>query len=442
MESRRTSISPEPSAYSTVGRRARKFKPSGRPAPFKAFSPLFFLALASLVMWPPSFSVIRQVFVISLGIAVSASPSLAYRTIDEAVADWKNQPQSTYPTEFTRGIIPKGIHSHNDYWRDVPLFSAIAVGAISVEADVWLWNDELYVGHDPSSLSPKRTFLSLYINPILSILKQQNPATSFPYTNNTRNGVFDTVIDQTLYLFVDVKTDGNTTWPLVIKQLEPLREGGWLSYWDAEGGVLRSGAVTVVGTGNTPFDQIQAHTTPNRDAFYDAPITSFSSGSSSEYNISSVVIASGSLVQALGGSMSGSTFNDTQIAALASQIQGAHAAGVKVRYWETPGWPLSKRDYVWKTLEGLGVDLLNADDLEAAAENILLRPQMRRFCISISPAINGEAMLPRATQRHKRRPPPSFSCNPAPSTYFHPLPSFRNFARLLGSVPPTLPTID
>jgi hypothetical protein len=28
---------------------------------------------------------------------------------------------------------------------------------------------------------------------------------------------------------------------------------------------------------------------------------------------------------------------------------------------------LSKRDYVWKTLEGLGVDLLNADDIEAAA---------------------------------------------------------------------------
>ncbi|QRW18924.1 hypothetical protein RhiXN_00330 [Rhizoctonia solani] len=237
-----------------------------------------------------------------------------------------------------RGIIPKGIHSHNDYWRDVPLFSAIAVGAISVEADVWLWDNELYVGHDPSSLTQN----------------QQNPKSSFPYTNNTRYGVFDTVIDQTLYLFVDVKTDGNTTWPLVIKQLEPLREGGWLSYWDAETGVLRPGAVTVVGTGNTPFDQIQAHTTLHRDAFYDAPITSF-------------IIASGSLANALGGSMSGSTFNDTQIDILARQIQGAHAAGVKVRYWETPGWPLSKRDYVWKTLEGLGVDLLNADDIQAAA---------------------------------------------------------------------------
>ncbi|CUA77527.1 Altered inheritance of mitochondria protein 6 [Rhizoctonia solani] len=318
-------------------------------------------------MWPPGFLTVRRLFLAGLGIAASVSPSLAYQTIDQVIADWKNQPQSTYPTEFTRGIIPKGIHSHNDYWRDVPLFSAIAVGAVSVEADVWLWNDELYVGHDPSSLSPKRTFSSLYVSPILSILKQQNPVTLFPYTNNTRYGVFDAVIDQTLYLFVDVKTDGNTTWPLVIKQLEPLREGGWLSYWDAEAGVLRPGAITVVGTGNTPFEQVQSHTTPHRDAFYDAPITSFSSGPSGEYDNSTVVIASGSLASALGGPMSGSTLSDTQIAALTSQIQGAHTAGVKVRYWETPGWPLSKRNYIRKTLEELGVDLLNADDLEAAA---------------------------------------------------------------------------
>ncbi|KAG8763733.1 COPII subunit [Ceratobasidium sp. 423] len=188
------SRSPKPSsgAYLALRQRTQKSKPSERPSPLKALGPLVLLAFASLVMWPPGFSVMRRLVVAGLGVVASVPPSLAYRTIDEAITDWKNQPQSTYPTEFTRGIIPKGIHSHNDYWRDVPLFSAIAVGAISVEADVWLWNDELYVGHDPSSLSPKRTFSSLYVSPLLSILKQQNPATSFPYTNNTRNGVFDT----------------------------------------------------------------------------------------------------------------------------------------------------------------------------------------------------------------------------------------------------------
>jgi hypothetical protein len=95
--------------------------------------------------------------------------------------------------------------------------------------------------------------------------------------------------------------------------------------------VLHNGAITIVGTGNTPFAQIQQHSTPYRDAFYDAPITSFSSGASGEYNASLLVIASGSLTTALGGPMSGSVFNDAQVATLASQIKGAHSAGIKVR---------------------------------------------------------------------------------------------------------------
>jgi len=50
-----------------------------------------------------------------------------------------------YPTDFTQGIVPKAFHSHNDYWRQFPLFSALSVGAVSVEADVWLYNGTLHV---------------------------------------------------------------------------------------------------------------------------------------------------------------------------------------------------------------------------------------------------------------------------------------------------------
>ena len=32
----------------------------------------------------------------------------------------------------------KGVHSHNDYWRDTPLYTALANGVQSIEADVWL----------------------------------------------------------------------------------------------------------------------------------------------------------------------------------------------------------------------------------------------------------------------------------------------------------------
>lgn len=131
-------------------------------------------------------------------------------------------PLYTYPTSLTQGIVPKLIHSHNDYWRDVPYYSALSVGAVSVEADVWLYNGTLHIGHEQGALTNARTFESLYINPILDTLHRQNPTNSSFLAAPTHNGVFDTNGAQTLYLFVDVKTVGNTTWPYVVKALEPL----------------------------------------------------------------------------------------------------------------------------------------------------------------------------------------------------------------------------
>jgi len=60
-------------------------------------------------------------------------------------------------------------------------------------------------------------------------------------------GVFDRDGTQTLYLFVDVKTDGQSTWPYVIQALQPLRAKGWLT--SVEGTTVTNGAITVVGTG-------------------------------------------------------------------------------------------------------------------------------------------------------------------------------------------------
>ncbi|PMD24881.1 hypothetical protein NA56DRAFT_699679 [Hyaloscypha hepaticicola] len=107
-------------------------------------------------------------------------------------------------------------------WRDVPFYTALSVGAISIKADVWLYNGTLHVGHEQGTLTYARTFESLYVNPILDVLNRQNPANSTFLTSRTYNGVFDTSGGQTLYLFVDVKTDGATTWPYVVKALEPL----------------------------------------------------------------------------------------------------------------------------------------------------------------------------------------------------------------------------
>lgn len=59
--------------------------------------------------------------------------------------------------------------------------------------------------------------------------------------------------------------------------------------------------------------------------------------------------------------------NDLQKVLLAAQVAVAHAKGIKVRYWDQPGWPVGTRNGVWRSLWEAGVDLLNVDDLEGAA---------------------------------------------------------------------------
>jgi len=49
------------------------------------------------------------------------------------------------------------------------------------------------------------------------------------------------------------------------------------------------------------------------------------------------------------------------------QIRGAHRRGLKVRYWDPPNWPIGWQNHVWDVLVREGVDVLNVDDLEAAA---------------------------------------------------------------------------
>lgn len=296
---------------------------------------------------------------------------------DKVFADWGRPGTGTaglawYPTDFLRDVRTVPCHSHNDYWRKVPLFSALHAGCIGVEADVWLFNndEELYVGHDRASLTPYRTFQSLYVNPLEGILTENNPRTLF--YNGTDRGVFDTDTDQTVILLVDFKTDGAKTLERVWAQLEPLRAGGWLTYVENE--VVHQRQITVVGTGRTPFDVLTQNST-YRDIFFDAPLNEFyedpdipdtgnNSGQPSVYNQTNSLYASVDFKRSIGTVWSG--LNDRQLRLVRGQIKGAHRRGLKVRYWNTPAWPISLRNKIWHTLMAEGADILNVDDLKAA----------------------------------------------------------------------------
>ncbi|KAF2103905.1 hypothetical protein NA57DRAFT_29436, partial [Rhizodiscina lignyota] len=324
---------------------------------------------------------------------IGMSPAFWDDGLDYWLPNWGKPGQpgeglTHYPSDFTRDVIPIPCHSHNDYWRRIPLYEALHYGCTGVEADVWLFDEELYVGHDTASLTRNRTFRGLYVDPLVSILNKQNPQTEF--NNSTRNGVFDEDAEQTLVLLVDFKTNGRDIWPYVEEQLSALREKNYLTYFDGE--KIIPGPITVVGTGNTPFDMVIANPT-YRDIFFDAPLsrmwqqpdnsppteslsevaTSILTGqglvgvsSSTEFDSTNSYYASVNFRATVGILWRG-RLSDRQIQRIRGQIQGAHERGLKVRYWNTPNWPIGMRNHIWHVLVKEGADMLNVDDLRSAA---------------------------------------------------------------------------
>src|SRR5262249_48764995 len=97
-------------------------------------------------------------------------------------------------------------HAHNDYAHARPLFDALDRGFCSVEADVFLVNDELLVGHTFLDLRPERPLETLYLDP----LRQRVKATG----GRVHPGSAD------FLLLVDIKTDGRPTYEVLDRLLE------------------------------------------------------------------------------------------------------------------------------------------------------------------------------------------------------------------------------
>jgi hypothetical protein len=338
-----------------------------------------------------------------------------------------------WPTDATGDIHPVNCHSHNDYWRSVPLYAAIHAGCTGAEADAWLVDNEIYVGHRRYSLTANRTLRNLYIDPLVDLLQKQNPVVKFrpdedyplppPSANEPLNGVFDTDPSQTFVLLIDFKSSGPALWWQLYSQLSPLREKGYLTHFNGTAVVERP--ITVVGTGNAPFDFLTANET-YRDVFFDAPLQDMADLSSTwpnpnraqdptrghypnpgsdshssapldsqthsaeplspnsrrhdlgqgrsgtsdiispdSYSPSNSYYASTSFRREV-GRVWGSRLTQEQLQLVRAQIRGAHQRGLKVRYWALPWWPMGLRNHVWHILIREGVDMLNVDDLRGA----------------------------------------------------------------------------
>ncbi|KAL2066887.1 hypothetical protein VTL71DRAFT_1311 [Oculimacula yallundae] len=294
------------------------------------------------------------------------TPNTSANAINSFIDNWSVPEDSTkllspWSAQFTTDIAPLPCHSHNDYERAVPLFEAIAAGCTSIEADIHMPKTKdgaLRVGHKRKSLKSERTLQSLYLSPLFTILDTLNIPTKIN-GNESWRGIFDSSQATSLVLLLDFKGDGAALWPIVNSELQSLRGKGWLTRWDSSAGMIR-GPITVVATGNAPFDLLISHTAP-RDIFYDAPLDDIANP---RYDATNSYYASVSMQKTIGKQWLWK-FSTSQLDKMRAQMRAARDKGLVSRYWETPKWPVTFRDYVSGMLVENGIGVLNIDGFDS-----------------------------------------------------------------------------
>jgi glycerophosphoryl diester phosphodiesterase len=229
-------------------------------------------------------------------------------------------------------------HSHNDGERDVPLFGALELGIASVEADVWLVDDELLVAHDPERLAPELTLRSLYLDPLRERVRE-------------RGGVYNSH-DQRFQLLIDVKSDAEQTWTAINQELAG--DEDVLTVWGPDG-VIADGPIQVVVSGERARETMARQ--PNRFATFDGRIPQDLDAPEPPTFMPMV-----SQHFAYLGWRKGMEPGDDIRAKLRDAVDRAHAAGRTVRFWSVPDV-----ERVWDVLLDAGVDIIDAKDLERLA---------------------------------------------------------------------------
>lgn len=245
------------------------------------------------------------------------------------------------------GVVPlEHAHAHNDYEHDRPLWDALEHGFTSVEADIWLDGDDLYVGHDAPDMS--RTLRDLYLEP-LDQLTKQGRGSIFPGRRRP------------VQLLVDVKSGGEAAREVLYRQLSryPRTFTSWVN------GRRRDRAVTVVLSGEL------AQTTDHRTIRWAGADARFGADMPADAREQLPLVSAnwiGNFAWLGMGPMP-----SWERRKLDQWVSDAHARGQRTRFWGTPDLPLPSRERLWATLLDAGVDHLNTDDLAGLQKFLLAR---------------------------------------------------------------------
>jgi hypothetical protein len=235
-------------------------------------------------------------------------------------------------------------HAHNDYEHERPLLDALDHGFTSVEADIYLVDGQLLVGHDPGDLTPERTLQALYLEPLRKRVLANGGKV---YRGKPLE----------FQLLIDIKTNGVAAYTELDKVLRG--KYSFLMTHYVHGFVLR-GPVTAVISGDRPRDLMAAQR--HRLAFYDGRIADPNDlGPGSSAALTPLVSDNWTKLFTWTGA---GEFPAAERAKLREIVATAHKAGQRVRFWATPDVPGADRDAIWRELVKAGVDHINTDDLD------------------------------------------------------------------------------
>jgi glycerophosphoryl diester phosphodiesterase len=251
---------------------------------------------------------------------------------------------SGYIVDDTSRVMPLSkAFAHNDYEHENPLFDALANGFTVVEADVHLIEGELYVTHDPpASLESVSTLRALYLDPLKKIIRDNG---GFVYPG----------YDAPVYLMIDIKTDGESTYAVLRRQL--LEYVAILSSSQDTG--TEPKPVRVFISGNRPVQLILDDTLglagvdgrlEDLEQQYSAgfmPMVSENFSKVTDWNGIDPIPAE--------------TFE--RLKSLSSKV---HQQGKTFRLWGVP-----ENEYAWKMILEAGIDYLCTDDLWKAKSFLL-----------------------------------------------------------------------
>jgi len=226
-------------------------------------------------------------------------------------------------------------HSHNDYHQNIPLLQAYYSGMGSIEADVFLKDNELSVAHEPAEIKAGKTLTKLYLSPLAELYKDNG------------NHAFKNAA-QKLQLVIDIKQDHQNVLKKLISELAP--------FGDVFNAEKNENAIRIVISGDMPLPA-DFENWPPFIYFDGRPETKYTAEQLKRVAMISQDIKKYTVWNGKG------VPTPTDYAKLKQVLIAAHEAGKPFRFWGTADNPNT-----WLVLSRLGADWLNTDHPEKLAE--------------------------------------------------------------------------